>query len=274
MEKESGEILKILRTDNGGEFTSSQMTPQEAWTSEKSSVDHFRVFGCHSYVHIHKDERTTLDIKSKEYIFLGYGSTSKGYHSYDFTKIKVIILSCDVILNEKKFGHYDIGQEEESQKYVYYDCFDDISDSDSHTAKEGPTNQEKEVLQMPKKKFLPTMILHLLCLHQHVLNNERKQSLINMVFMQSCLTQKEWIGAMNTEMDSLQRSKSSRKQMGIQNEDGSVERCKVRLVAQGHSQEKGFNYDETFIFSLGGGGGGGNSGSHKTKTMCLKLSVL
>ena len=30
------------------------------------------------------------------------------------------------------------------------------------------------------------------------------------------------------------------------NEDGSVQRCKARLVAQGYSQEKGLNYDETF----------------------------
>ena len=30
------------------------------------------------------------------------------------------------------------------------------------------------------------------------------------------------------------------------NADGSVERCKTHLVAQGYSQEKGLNYDETF----------------------------
>ena len=75
--------------------------------------------------------------------FLGYGSTSKGYCLYDFTKKKVI-LSHDVIFNEQKFGHDDIGQEAESHKYVYFDCFDHISDSDSHTVEECPANTTEE----------------------------------------------------------------------------------------------------------------------------------
>ena len=36
--------------------------------------------------------------------------------------------------------------------------------------------QQKKVLQMSKKKFLPIMMLHLLCVHQDILN-ERKESL-------------------------------------------------------------------------------------------------
>ena len=239
--KESGETLKILRTDNGGEFTSSefeaylksegvrheltipktpeqngtaehmnrtlveaahsmlsgshlppkfwaealstavyvrnrsptkalsQMTPQEAWRGEKPSVDHFRVFGCHSYVHIPKDERKKQDLKSKKSIFLGYGSTSKGYRLYNFTKKKVI-LSRDVIFNEQKFGHDDIGQETESHKYVYFDCFDDISDSDSHTVEKCPANTTEDI----SANNDASSVMYIL--------NKRKGSLIDMVF--------------------------------------------------------------------------------------------
>ena len=37
-------------------------TPHEAWTNEKSSVDHLKVFGCLCYSHVAKDERQKLDV--------------------------------------------------------------------------------------------------------------------------------------------------------------------------------------------------------------------
>ena len=82
------------------------------------------------------------------------------------------------------------------------------------------------------------------------------------VSMKDALMQKEWIGAMSSEMDSLHDNDvwdlvelpKGQKVVGSKwvfklkrNADGSVERCKARLVAQGYSQEKGLNYDETFI---------------------------
>ena len=75
------------------------------------------------------------------------------------------------------------------------------------------------------------------------------------------LTTREWIDAMQTEIDSLYDSgvwdliplPEGRKAVGSKwvykvkrNADGSVERCKVRIVAQGYSQREGLDYDETF----------------------------
>ena len=117
----------------------SGMTPQEAWTGEKPSVDHLRVFGCQSYAYIPKDERKKLDSKSKKCVLLGYGSTSKGYRLYDPAKKKVI-LSRDVIFNEQKFGYDSIDQEPESQRFVYLDCLDDALEHDCPTIEESPAN--------------------------------------------------------------------------------------------------------------------------------------
>ena len=81
------------------------------------------------------------------------------------------------------------------------------------------------------------------------------------VSVKDALMQKEWIDAMNLEMDSLHDHNvwdlvelpKGQKVVGSKwvfklkrNEYGSVEKCKARLVAQGYSQEKGLNYDETF----------------------------
>lgn len=47
------------------------------------SYDHLRVFGCRAFVHIPKDERSKLDDKSKQCIFLGYAHSEFGYRLWD-----------------------------------------------------------------------------------------------------------------------------------------------------------------------------------------------
>ena len=74
------------------------MTPFEAWTGEKPSVDHLRTFGCTAYAHIAKDKRKKLDLKARKYILLGYGNETKGYRLclYDPIQSRVI----HVLFNE------------------------------------------------------------------------------------------------------------------------------------------------------------------------------
>ncbi|KAL0415707.1 UNVERIFIED_CONTAM: Retrovirus-related Pol polyprotein from transposon TNT 1-94 [Sesamum latifolium] len=54
---------------------------EEVWTSNPVDFDHLRIFGCPAYVHVPSDERSKLDPKSKQCIFLGY---KKGVKSYKF----------------------------------------------------------------------------------------------------------------------------------------------------------------------------------------------
>ena len=74
-------------------------TPKEAWSGIKLSVDHFRVFGCLSYVHVPDIKRTKLDGNSLKCVLLGVSEESKAYRLYDPLSNKIVI-SRDIIFNE------------------------------------------------------------------------------------------------------------------------------------------------------------------------------
>lgn len=59
------------------------MTPEEAWSGVKPSIEHFRIFGCISHVHVPYAKRTKLDDKSFTCVLLGVSENSKAYRLYD-----------------------------------------------------------------------------------------------------------------------------------------------------------------------------------------------
>lgn len=75
------------------------MTPKQVWSGVKQSVDHFRVFGCVSYAHIPKENRSKLDDKGLKCIFIGYRTENKAYRLYD-PIAKNIVISRDLVFNE------------------------------------------------------------------------------------------------------------------------------------------------------------------------------
>ncbi|GAA0151402.1 hypothetical protein LIER_10129 [Lithospermum erythrorhizon] len=77
------------------------MTPYEAWCGLKPSVDHLRIWGCFSHVHVHKVGRSKLDKRSSTYVFLGVNEGTKGYRLLD-TETKRIVISKDVVFEEEK----------------------------------------------------------------------------------------------------------------------------------------------------------------------------
>lgn len=88
------------------------MTPEEAWSGTKPSVEYFRVFGCISYVHVPDAKRTKLEDKSVACVLLGVSEESKAYRLYDPITKKVII-SKDVVFEEKKTWDWDKSCEEQ-----------------------------------------------------------------------------------------------------------------------------------------------------------------
>ena len=64
--------------------------PERVWTRKDVSYDHLRVFGCRTFVHVPKDERSKLDVKEKSFIFLRYGHEEFGYRLWDPMNKKLI----------------------------------------------------------------------------------------------------------------------------------------------------------------------------------------
>ena len=77
------------------------MTLEEAWSGSKPSMEHFRVFGCFSHVHIPHNKRVKLDSKSSKCILLGVSEESKAYRLFNPLSQKIVI-SRDVVFEEDK----------------------------------------------------------------------------------------------------------------------------------------------------------------------------
>ena len=87
-------------------------TPEEAWSGLKPLVDHFRVFGCVSHVHVPDNKRVKLDAKSFKCVLLGVSEESKAYRLFDPISKKIII-SRDVVFEEdQKWNWEDDGHKQ------------------------------------------------------------------------------------------------------------------------------------------------------------------
>jgi hypothetical protein len=64
--------------------------PNWVFNDKEVSYEHLKVFGCKAFVHIPQDERSKLDSKTRECIFLAYGGDQFGYKLYDPMERKVV----------------------------------------------------------------------------------------------------------------------------------------------------------------------------------------
>ena len=228
------------------------MTPYETLKGEKPNVANLRSFGCTVYTHIPKDERKKLDPKSRKCIFLGYGDCVKGYRLYDVSREKVIH-SRDVIFNESRFD----GMKEEH--YV---------ERESTEVEDEPIETDERGAEVPAVQDDPVV-------DQGLRRSGRQRKAPDLYgewatvaglkepknYQEAMSTDKvKWRAAMETEFVSLQKNEvwdlvrlpGGFKAIGSKwvfktkvTPEGSIERHKARLVAQGFNQKYGMDYDET-----------------------------
>ena len=238
----------------------SDKTPYEIIRNKKPDVGKFRVFGCRSYCHIPKDERSKLDSTAILCMFLGYCTNRSGYRLYDFNKAK-IVFSRDVIFDESIVG-IPILDQTSSEPITFNDFkineiasvpdnnLNDVAESDSES---NINVQSREVIAESR---YPTRVRKAPDFYgertSFVSDNFEPKSFDQAV---NCRDSQQWIDAMKTELDNLKRNNvfdlvdlpegknliKSKLVYKIK-----PDKYKARLVAQGFSQVWGVDYNETF----------------------------
>ena len=86
------------------------------WSGKDVSYGHLRVFGCKEFVHVPKDERSKLDVKTRQCIFIGYGQDEFGYRLYDPVE-KKLVRSRDVeFIEDQTIKDIDKAEKSQSQE--------------------------------------------------------------------------------------------------------------------------------------------------------------
>ncbi|RDX88391.1 hypothetical protein CR513_30021, partial [Mucuna pruriens] len=64
--------------------------PNKIWFGKDVKYDHLRIFDCKAFVHVPKDERSKLDMKTRKCIFIRYSHDEYGYRMYDSIEKKLV----------------------------------------------------------------------------------------------------------------------------------------------------------------------------------------
>lgn len=223
----------------------SDKTPIEAWSGNKPSVQHLKIFGCICYYHVPEVKRSKLDEKARKGVFVGYATESKGYRIFDLHDSKIAI-SRDVTFDEEAYWDWN---EKEVKRHV-----DENSGTQDDTHYDVTNEPEFNVQDTTDTDVLRTRPLADLYESCNFVIVEPESYM-------DASKHDVWIDAMKSELEMIKKNNTwklvdlpeGKNAIGVKwvyrtkfHPDGSIHKHKARLVVKGYSQVAGIDFGDTF----------------------------
>jgi hypothetical protein len=237
--------------------------PYELWYKKKPDLSNVRVFGCRAFVHIPKEKRKKLDSSRKEMIFLGYSETSKAWRFFN-EESNELCLSSEATFNERKRQQVKIPENIEEKEENENEEEEKREEQEENNFKEDVvTSNDAPVLRRSARVNLGVRTSNwtdpaakywerAACVHDEesmniVLLTEEEDFKIN---------PDKWLASDKEEYNQLLKNNTfelvelpkGRKAIGCKivrklklNPDGTINKRKSRIFAQGFSQKFGID---------------------------------
>lgn len=222
-------------------------TPYEAWFGVKPSVGHIRIFGSICFYQVPKPKRSKLDCKAQKGIFIGYGTSTKGYRIFCLQTEKIIV-SRDVKFDEAAFFDWK-NLNPLQHDFFLKNSLDNQSHNDDLTA---DFFSNDNVDDLPVRGVRSLADIYQSC---------NAAVLIEPNGYEEAHKSLAWRSAMDEELQMINKNETwqlverpkDRRVIGVKwvfktklNPDGSISKHKARLVVKGYAQQYGVDYQETF----------------------------
>ncbi|RVW84289.1 Retrovirus-related Pol polyprotein from transposon TNT 1-94 [Vitis vinifera] len=244
------------------------VTPEEAWSGVKPTIEHFRVFGCVAHVHVPDAKRTKLDNKSLECVLLGFSDESKGYKLYD-PVAKKVVTSIDIVFEEDRQWEWDTSYEEQVLVDLEWgdddknDTKDNEGDENLKAASEGNEEAEGNENQAAANDVGDAAATDASDAPAEGSNAMERRVRRAPIWMEDYISGEglsegeiELNMALVASTDPINYEEAvmtGAKTIGVKwiyktklNELGEVDKCKARLVAKGYSQQQGVDFTEIY----------------------------